>query len=206
MRIKEGTERYKEGRAESSLFFFFFFFVLVVGALEPARYIYYSGTKLLPVEATILADDHRNEIIRVPFAPSRNRLGPIPYHASPAPADSSLLREIETSSTIPRQRARSFNDYSRYNRTFFSSLRAKNRIDRIRNPNPKFRVSVSFNSPVIPILTDTMAIRSRRSTDKRDPFIKSSRPCRFSLSLLSPSSFFQFPATMMIHAEISRLD
>ena len=117
MRIKEGTERYKEGRAENSLFFFFFFFffVLVVGALEPARYIYYSGTKLLPVEATILAEYHRNEIIRVPFAPSRNRLGPIPYHASPAPADSSLLREIETSSTIPRQRARSFNDYSRYN-------------------------------------------------------------------------------------------
>ena len=86
---------------------------------------------------------------------------------------------------------------------FFSSLRARNRIDRIRNPNPKFRVSVSFNSPVIPILTDAMAIRSRRFADKRDSFIKSSRPCRFSIPLLS---FFKFPATMMIHAEISRLD
>lgn len=140
------------------------------GSPLSARYIYYSGTKLLPVEATILADDHRNEIIRVPFAPSRNRLGPIPYHHLSESTRVFFSRQEFDNEFV------NFRDYSYYTILFSRPSLVAHEHDSIVTKSRITRGNVSVNSPVIPILDRcngerwSGAANSLLRDDKRDPF------------------------------------
>lgn len=161
-----------------------------------ARYIYYSGTKLLPVEATIIGTKLFAFLLRL--------LG---IGLAQFPTTHRLPESTRVFFEKPRPRREFANDYSHY--TILFSRRSLLRIDRneIRIGGS---VSLSSVSLVIPILIGnamaSVGLGHATRSLLRDPsFIKSARLYRF-FPLPSTPSFFEFPATMMIHAGISRLD
>lgn len=162
-----------------------------------ARYIYYSGTKLLPVEATIIGTKLFAFLLRL--------LG---IGLAQFPTTHRLPESTRVFFEKSRPRREFANDYSHY--TILFSRRSLLRIDRneIRIGGS---VSLSSVSLVIPILIGNrrngeswtgISVASSRSVLS---FIKSARLYRF-FPLPSTPPFFEFPATMMIHAGISRLD
>lgn len=164
-----------------------------------ARYIYYSGTKLLPVEATIIGTKLFAFLLRL--------LG---IGLAQFPTTHRLPESTRVFFEKPRPRREFANDYSHY--TILFSRRSLLRIDRneIRIGGS---VSLSSVSLVIPILIGnrrngerwTGTCNSVASSRSVLSFIKSARLYRF-FPLPSTPSFFEFPAAMMIHAGISRLD
>lgn len=162
-----------------------------------ARYIYYSGTKLLPVEATIIGTKLFAFLLRL--------LG---IGLAQFPTTHRLPSRLESSSRSP--------DLVENSPTIIHTIPYFFLVDRCcESIVTKSESEAAFHLVqfVIPILIGnrrngerwTGTCNSVASSRSVLSFIKSARLYRF-FPLPSTPPFFEFPAAMMIHAGISQLD